>query len=105
MPQRLQTSMSLYSNNLCGLVILSDSKLRTGTGIVLLLLLIFRDLLNVLVDGEFVYPTSYTVTYLQLTQHILNNLRYYYSINSFLAYVYIHEETVAESRILLIEHN
>merc|ERR1719154_441777 len=33
LPQRLQTSMSLYSNNLCGLVILSDSKLRTGTGI------------------------------------------------------------------------
>eukprot|EP00088_Acartia_fossae_P016501 TRINITY_DN1922_c0_g1_i4.p1 TRINITY_DN1922_c0_g1~~TRINITY_DN1922_c0_g1_i4.p1 ORF type:complete len:454 (+),score=96.93 TRINITY_DN1922_c0_g1_i4:58-1419(+) len=33
LPQRLQTSMSLYSNNLCGLVILSDSKLRIDTGI------------------------------------------------------------------------
>lgn len=33
LPQRLQTSMSLYSNNLCGLVILSDSKLMTNSGI------------------------------------------------------------------------
>lgn len=33
LPQRLQTSMSLYSNNLCGLVILSDSKTRTNSGI------------------------------------------------------------------------
>jgi len=33
LPQRLQTSMSLYSNNLCGLVILSDSKLRVSSGI------------------------------------------------------------------------
>jgi len=32
LPQRLQTSMSLYSNNLCGLVLLSDSKVRTDTG-------------------------------------------------------------------------
>lgn len=32
-PQRLQTAMSLYSNNLCGLVILVDSRINSYTGI------------------------------------------------------------------------
>ncbi|GAB1597282.1 protein C12orf4 homolog [Argonauta hians] len=32
-PQRLQTAMSLYSNNLCGLVFLVDNRLNSYTGI------------------------------------------------------------------------
>ena len=28
LPQRLQTSMSLYSNNLCGVVLLTDSRIQ-----------------------------------------------------------------------------
>ncbi|CAL1529220.1 unnamed protein product [Lymnaea stagnalis] len=32
-PQRLQTAMSLYSNNLCGLVLLADNRLNSYTGI------------------------------------------------------------------------
>ncbi|XP_059165368.1 protein C12orf4 homolog [Physella acuta] len=32
-PQRLQTAMSLYSNNLCGLVLLVDNRLNSYTGI------------------------------------------------------------------------
>jgi len=33
LPQRLQTSMSLYSNNLCGLVLLTDNRIQCMTGI------------------------------------------------------------------------
>ena len=33
LPQRLQTSMSLYSNNLCGLVMLTDTKLQMNRGV------------------------------------------------------------------------
>ena len=33
LPQRLQTSMSLYSNNLCGLVLLTDDRVSTYSGI------------------------------------------------------------------------
>ena len=32
-PQRLQTSMSLYSNNLCGLVLLTDDRVSTYSGV------------------------------------------------------------------------
>ncbi len=32
LPKRLQTSMSLYSNNLCGLVLLTDDRLSTFSG-------------------------------------------------------------------------
>ncbi|CAH1795039.1 unnamed protein product [Owenia fusiformis] len=32
-PQRLQTAMSLYSNNLCGLILLVDNKLNSYTGL------------------------------------------------------------------------
>ena len=32
-PQRLQTAMSLYSNNLCGMVMLVDNRLNSYTGI------------------------------------------------------------------------
>lgn len=32
-PQRLQTAMSLYSNNLCGLILLVDNRLNSYTGI------------------------------------------------------------------------
>uniref|UniRef100_A0A2C9JQK1 Uncharacterized protein n=1 Tax=Biomphalaria glabrata TaxID=6526 RepID=A0A2C9JQK1_BIOGL len=32
-PQRLQTAMSLYSNNLCGLILLADNRLNSYTGI------------------------------------------------------------------------
>jgi len=32
-PQRLQTAMSLYSNNLCAMIILVDSRLNFYTGI------------------------------------------------------------------------
>ena len=32
-PQRLQTAMSLYSNSLCGLVLLVDNRLNSYTGI------------------------------------------------------------------------
>lgn len=32
LPQRLQTSMSLYSNNLCGLVLLGDGRLSLYSG-------------------------------------------------------------------------
>ena len=32
-PQRLQTAMSLYSTNLCGLVLLVDNRLNSYTGI------------------------------------------------------------------------
>merc|ERR1719208_157096 len=33
LPQRLQTSMSLYSNNLCGLVLLTDDRVSTYSGV------------------------------------------------------------------------
>ena len=33
LPQRLQTSMSLYSNNLCGVVLLTDARIQTLSGI------------------------------------------------------------------------
>jgi hypothetical protein len=33
LPQRLQTSMSLYSNNLCGLVMLTDGKMQFNRGL------------------------------------------------------------------------
>ncbi len=33
LPQRLQTSMSLYSNNLCGLVMLTDTKMQLNRGV------------------------------------------------------------------------
>lgn len=33
LPQRLQTSMSLYSNNLCGVVLLTDSRIQSVSGI------------------------------------------------------------------------
>lgn len=33
LPQRLQTSMSLYSNNLCGLVLLTDTRLSVTRGL------------------------------------------------------------------------
>jgi len=33
LPQRLQTSMSLYSNNLCGLVLLTDARLQSVSGL------------------------------------------------------------------------
>ena len=33
LPQRLQTSMSLYSNNLCGIVLLSDSRVQCVSGL------------------------------------------------------------------------
>ena len=33
LPQRLQTSMSLYSNNLCGLVLLTDDRLSAYSGV------------------------------------------------------------------------
>lgn len=33
LPQRLQTSMSLYSNNLCGLVVLTDNRIQSNSGI------------------------------------------------------------------------
>lgn len=33
LPQRLQTSMSLYSNNLCGLVVLTDSRIQSSSGV------------------------------------------------------------------------
>lgn len=33
LPQRLQTSMSLYSNNLCGLVLLTDDRISSYSGL------------------------------------------------------------------------
>merc|ERR1719410_2350256 len=33
LPQRLNTSMSLYSNSLCGLVLLTDSRVQCGAGL------------------------------------------------------------------------
>jgi len=33
LPQRLQTSMSLYSNNLCGVVLLTDNRINCMTGV------------------------------------------------------------------------
>jgi hypothetical protein len=33
LPQRLQTAMSLYSNNLCGLVLLTDDRVSTYSGV------------------------------------------------------------------------
>merc|ERR1719228_1981712 len=33
LPQRLQTSMSLYSNNLCGIVLLTDHRHQNTSGI------------------------------------------------------------------------
>lgn len=42
-PQRLQTAMSLYSDSLCGLVLLVDNRLNMYTGIK-------RGLLNICID-------------------------------------------------------
>jgi len=33
LPQRLQTSMSLYSNNLCGIVLMTDAKIQCHSGL------------------------------------------------------------------------
>jgi len=33
LPQRLQTSMSLYSNNLCGVVLLTDNRIQSVSGL------------------------------------------------------------------------
>jgi len=51
LPQRLQTSMSLYSNNLCGLVILTDNRIPSVSGVSGEL----RDLCNR--STEFHFPT------------------------------------------------
>ena len=32
-PQRLQTAMSLYSNNLCGMILLTDNKFSSYSGL------------------------------------------------------------------------
>jgi hypothetical protein len=32
-PQRLQTAMSLYSNNLCGMILLTDNKFSSYTSL------------------------------------------------------------------------
>lgn len=50
LPQRLQTAMSLYSNNLCGMVFLVDNRINSYTGIK-------RDFANICQrSGEFHFP-------------------------------------------------
>lgn len=65
-PQRLQTALGLYSNDLCGLVLLSDNHLGSYSGITKG---IFQNVIN--------RTSTVLKNFLRCQQHIFAMLKYY----------------------------